>query len=646
MPLQLVYRVEPDEPQGEKTMVKVTMIGAGSVVFSRSLSNDILSFPELRNATLTYMDIDPDRLKVGAELCRRSAKAFGANPRIEATQDRREALRDADFVINMVQVGGVNATVADFEIPRKYGLRFTVADTTGPGALFRALRTFPMLQGLCQDIMELCPKAWMLNYANPLSMNMQTVYRTSGIKGVGLCHGVQGTFHELAYRLNEDPADLAFICAGINHMGFFIRLEKDGVDLYPRLFEAMKAGDNPIGYELMKRLGYFPAVPVHHAEYSPYFIPHGREVLNQFAIPLDVYLKTVGDGLDEFARMKAIARGEAEDPAQPHRSAEYGGLIIHSVATGEPSVVYGNMPNLGAVSNLPATAIIEAPTLVDRSGLKFAMVGELPPQIVGYLQPHITQHELFIRAAIEGRRDYVYQAAIMDPLTSAVLTLDNIVAMCDELIAVHGDALPDLDTKKTLVPGSDRKIEKTDLKTLRRQWEDDRTVVRDSAVKAWHVVGPFMSPNPGEISLDMATAVDKDFERRGDGTVDLAATYRDTGRTLKWTQAASNERDSQLDCDKVLGHYEYCLAYGYGSVESPTEREVVLLMGSDDGMRVWLNGKEIHRIECMRGYSLTSDEVRVRLRAGTNHLLVKLSQLAGAWGFGISAVAPKYASRG
>jgi alpha-galactosidase len=626
-------------------MVKVAMIGAGSVVFSRSLSNDILSFPELRNATLTYMDIDAERLEVGAELCRRSARMLGAQPRIEVTQDRREALRGADFVINMVQVGGVNATIADFEIPRKYGLRFTVADTTGPGALFRALRTFPMLKGLCQDMMELCPNAWLLNYTNPLSMNMQTVYRTSGVKGVGLCHGVQGTFQELAYRLKEDPGDLAFVCAGMNHMGFFIRLEKDGVDLYPRLFEAMKGSDNPIGYELMKRFGYFPAVAVHHAEYSPYFIAHGRDVLNRFAIPLDVYLRTVGSGLDEFARMKAMARGEAEDPTPPHRSAEYGGLIVHSVATGEPSVVYGNMPNRGAISNLPDSAIVEAPTLVDRSGLTFAMVGELPPQIVGYLQPHIAQQELFIRAAVEGRRDYVYQAAMMDPLTAAVLTLDDIVAMCDELIATHGAALPDLDATQTLVPRSDRKIEPTDLMTLRRQWEGDRDAIRKSAVKAWQVIGPFMSPAPGTISLAMTTAVDRDFERRGDGTVDLTAVYQDAGRTLKWTEAACNERDSYLDCDKVLGNYEYCLAYGYARLESPVAREAVLLLGSDDGIRVWLNGEEVHRVEAMRSYSLSSDEVRVRLSAGTNHLLIKLSQFAGGWGFGVGVVDPQHASR-
>src|SRR5215213_11021240 len=190
------------------------MIGAGSVVFSKNLTGDILSFPEFREATFAYMDVDADRLEVGANLCRKVAKTLGANPRIEATQDRREALRRADFVINMVQIGGFDSTLVDFEIPRKYGLRFTIADTTGPGGIFRALRTFPMLAGLGREMAELCPRAVLLNYANPMSMNMQTVSRTTpGVAAVGLCHSVQGTLCQLMGYLGENPSDVAFVCA-------------------------------------------------------------------------------------------------------------------------------------------------------------------------------------------------------------------------------------------------------------------------------------------------------------------------------------------------------------------------------------------------------------------------------------------------
>src|SRR3954452_15776489 len=224
--------------EGVSAVIKVAMIGAGSVVFSKNLTGDILGFPEFRDATFSYMDVDPQRLEVGAALCRKVADALGANPRIEATLDRREALDGADFVINMVQVGGFDATLVDFEIPRKYGLRFTIADTTGPGGLFRALRTYPMLTGLCRDMMELCPKAYLLNYSNPMSMNMQTIYRTSNVRAVGLCHSVQGTLNQLMGYLGEDPKTVSFICAGINHMAFYLRLEDPkGSDLYPRLFE-------------------------------------------------------------------------------------------------------------------------------------------------------------------------------------------------------------------------------------------------------------------------------------------------------------------------------------------------------------------------------------------------------------------------
>src|SRR5688500_16393564 len=226
-----------------RVMIKVAMIGAGSVVFSKNLTGDILSYPEFRDATFSYMDVDRERLDVGAALCRKVAKALGATPKIEATQERRAALRDADFVINMVQIGGMDSTLVDFEIPRKYGLNVTIADTTGPGGLFRALRTFPMLKGLCQDMMEVGPSAWLLNYTNPMSMNMHTIYRTSSVKGVGLCHSVQGTFNHLMKYIGEDPATCEFLCAGINHMAFYLRMRKDGKDLYPRLWEAMQKSE-------------------------------------------------------------------------------------------------------------------------------------------------------------------------------------------------------------------------------------------------------------------------------------------------------------------------------------------------------------------------------------------------------------------
>jgi len=309
------------------------------------------------------MDVDVDRLRVGANLCRKVAKALGATPTIIETLDRREALKDADFVINMVQIGGFDSTLVDFEIPRKYGLRFTIADSTGPGGLFRALRTYPMLTGLCRDMEEICPNAILLNYSNPMSMNMLTITRTSSVRAVGLCHSVQGTFNQLMGYLNEDPADVAFRCAGINHMAFFLEMTKNGVDQYPRLFKAMEDPEiyntNKVRFEMMKRLGYYVTESSeHNAEYNPYFIPRGQGVIDRFDVPLDEYLRRCDGIVDEFERMKSFS--VSDKPIDVHRSHEYGSTIIHSVVTGTPSVVYGNMPNRGAISIWSGTEFLSS----------------------------------------------------------------------------------------------------------------------------------------------------------------------------------------------------------------------------------------------------------------------------------------------
>jgi alpha-galactosidase len=617
-------------------MIKVAMIGAGSVVFSRNLTGDILGFPEFRDARFSYMDIDTDRLAVGAALCKKIGAAIGASPTIDATTDRKKALDGADFVINMVQIGGFDSTLVDFEIPRKYGLNFTIADTTGPGGLFRALRTFPMLKGLCQDMTSVCPSATLLNYSNPMSMNMQTITRTSSIKAVGLCHSVQGTFDQLMRYIDEDPQKIAFQCAGINHMAFYLKIEKDGVDLYPRLFEAMEKSEvyntNKVRFEMMRRLGYFVTESSeHNAEYSPYFIPHGQSEISKFAVPIDEYLRRCDGIVDEFDRMKIFAAGDEPSKA-PTKSHEYGSTIIHSLVTGTPSVVYGNMPNNGAITNLPKNAIAEVPTLVDRAGMQFTTVGELPPQLIAYMNPHVTQHELFIRAALEGRRDYVYQAAMFDPLTAATMPLDKIVEMCDELIAAHGfekdgGFLPNLDAKKTLVPTSGKSFGKVNPKDLRRSWDEAQKKAGEDSIADWHLIGPFKNPKSGEISVDFKTQVEDEFLKRSDGSVDL---------NNKWKKVSAEKKNGFVDCGKELGKTEWCVAYAYTEIESIHARETVLRCGSDDGIKIWLNGKVIHTHDTMRRFVPNNDEVSIYLKSGINRIIVKITNCEGGWGFGVS----------
>jgi alpha-galactosidase len=599
------------------------MIGAGSVVFSKNLTGDILSYPEFRNATLSYMDIDAERLEVGADLCRKVAKTLEAAPTIQTTLNQRKALEGADFVINMVQIGGFNSTLVDFEIPRKYGLNFTIADTTGPGGLFRALRTYPMLKQLCADMMEICPRAILLNYSNPMSMNMQTIYRTSDVVGVGLCHSVQGTLNQIMGYIGENPADIAFTCAGINHMAFYLKLEKDGKDLYPRLFEAMKNpkhyATNKVRFELMRRLGYFVTESSEHsAEYCPYFIPHGKSFYQNYDVPIDEYLRRCDANIDEFDRMKALLHDEKS--IEVHRSHEYGSTIIHSMATGRPSVVYGNMPNRGAIASLPDSAIAEAPTLVDRSGMHHAVVGELPPQLVAYMNPHVSQHELFIRAAMEGRRDHVYQAAMVDPLTAATLTLDQIVEMCDELIAAQSDLLPKLDAKKTLVPNSGKTFKPTDANDLRRSWDAAREKNDADPIRHWDVIGPFPSEGAEAAALETLTPLDELAARNG-GAVDTAAPVKFNGHVFKWTSLEVNKKNALILNEAMEG--DQGVGYIHGEVESVHPREAVLHWEGSGPMQLWINGKLVHTVRWKHGAVRNSEEIPAFFKDGTNHLLMK-----------------------
>jgi hypothetical protein len=494
-------------------------------------------------------------------------------------------------------------------------------------------------------MMRLCPRATLLNYSNPMSMNMQTVFRTSDIRAVGLCHSVQGTFEQLMRYIEEEPNEVAFICAGINHMAFYLKLEKNGQDLYPRLFQAMENQSiyrtNAVRFELMKRLGHFVTESSeHNAEYCSFFIPHGPEAINKYQVPIDEYLRRCDGIVEEFERLKVFSRSD-EPIKEVHASHEYCSAIMKSIVTGEPSVIYGNMPNGGTISNLPRTAIVEAPTLVDRTGLHHAQVGELPPQIVGYIQPHVVQHELFVRAAIEGRRDHVYQACMFDPLTAATLSMDRIVEMCDEMIAAYGDELPKLD-KKTLVPTSGKAFPKVDPKVLRESWDRAQAETELDYITSWQVAGPFHSPEKGKVSLGMATPLEADFLKSKDGSVDLSAKY-DNGHpgAVAFKKVQTNKRGF-VNLTREVAAVEWACAYAYAEVESIHPRDVVLGVGSDDGVKIWLNGKVVHENDTQRAYSAREDAVNVHLDAGVNRIFVKISNARGGWGFGVSVPAANF----
>jgi len=427
-------------------MTKIAMIGAGSVVFLKNLLTDILHFPELQDATIALHDIDPVRLETAGMMARWTAGQLGAKAQIEEQAERRPALEGADFVINMVQIGMHRATLLDFDIPRKYGLKQTIADTAGIGGIFRALRTIPFMVEMAGEMRTLCPGALLLNYTNPMSMLTQAVYTAHPDQAVvGLCHNVQFTARDIAEYLGVPGERLSYRCAGINHMTWFLDLQVDGEDAYPALWAAMEDpaiyAKDKVRFELMRWFGRFVSESSeHNAEYNAFFMKRDQDIA-RFDVPVDEYVRRSERNLQKFeeTRRKLLA-GE---PFPIERSAEYGSLIIHSAVTGEGRLVYGNVRNDRLIDNLPPDCCVEVPVYVDRNGLQPLRVGSLPPELAGYCAPHAYAQEVVVRAALEGSRDGVYRAALLDNHISSILGLDEIRAMVDELIEAHGDAMPE-----------------------------------------------------------------------------------------------------------------------------------------------------------------------------------------------------------
>lgn len=462
--------------------LKITLIGAGSTVFTRNLLGDLLSWPELAGAEIALHDIDAHRLGLSEQVAHRIAGALGVSPVITASTDRRAALDGARFVLNTIQVGGYKpSTVTDFEIPKKYGLEQTIGDTLGIGGIMRGLRTIPVMLDMLRDMEEVCADgAVHLNYVNPMAMITWALNRASTrIPTVGLCHSVQHTAAELARDLGIPVEEIDYHCAGINHMSFYLRFEHRGQDLYPRLREIQREGRMPdwnrVRYEMLHQLGHFPTESSEHfSEYVPWFIKQGREdLLKKFNIPLDEYpgrcqvfehawpyiereLQTPGsqDSAALLAQLRAadihVMPREIDGAGQMinglrqiTRSVEYGSAIIHSIVTGQPRVINGNVLNDRLIDNLPEGCAVEVPCLVDHNGVQPTRVGRLPVQLAALMRTNVNVQELVVEAILGQRRDHVYHAAMLDPHTAATLDLSQIRAMVDELLTAHRAVLPE-----------------------------------------------------------------------------------------------------------------------------------------------------------------------------------------------------------
>ena len=433
---------------------KITFIGAGSTVFAKNLLVDILSFPELAGSKICLFDIDPERLRTSEVVARRVAQQLQVAPEIEIATDPGHAFDGATYAINMIQVGGYRpCTVTDFEIPKKYGLRQTIADTLGIGGIMRALRTVPVLIALGREMESRCPDVVHLNYVNPMAMNCWALARATKITTIGLCHSVQHTAGELAINIGIPVSEINYVVAGINHLAFFLKFERNGEDLYPLIRRVIEDGrvpaDNRVRYDMLKRLGYFVTESSEHfSEYVPWYIKRGREdLIERYNIPLDEYPRRCQRQIAGWQQLRETLE-RAESPLEIERSVEYGSAIIHSLETGLPRVVYGNVENRDLISNLPNGCCVEVPCLVDKNGIQPVQIGAIPSHLAALMQTNINVQSLTVEAILNGKREHIYHAAMLDPHTGAELDLDQIWSLVDDLLKEHKAWIPEEFTVK------------------------------------------------------------------------------------------------------------------------------------------------------------------------------------------------------
>ncbi len=434
-------------------MPKITFMGAGSTVFAKNVLGDSMLTPALAESVIALYDIDADRLRESELMLTAINNNLGNKAKIESylgVENRKEALRNANYVVNAIQVGGYDpCTIIDFEIPKKFGLKQTIADTLGIGGIMRALRTIPVMVDFARDMEEVCPNAWLLNYTNPMAMLTGAMLRMTNVKTVGLCHSVQVCAMHLLTQLGMEYDDsVQWKIAGINHQAWLLELTKNGVDLYPEVKKraleknAKEKHGDMVRLELMRRFGYYiTESSEHNSEYTPWFIKDKYpELIDKFNIPLDEYPRRCINQIEDWKKRRDEL---INDPHLTHeRSHEYASFIMEAMETNKPIKIGGNVLNNGLITNLPRNAVVEVPCLVDKSGVTPCYIGDLPEQCAALNCTNINVQLLTIEAARTLKKDYIYQAALLDPHTSAELDIDDTIKMVDALTEAHGDWMP------------------------------------------------------------------------------------------------------------------------------------------------------------------------------------------------------------
>ena len=450
-------------------MTKLTIIGAGSAVFTKNIFTDLMFINEFKKMDIALVDIDEKRLKISHELLDVIAKKLNASPNIKSYTDRKEALVGSDFIQSTIQVGGYKpSTVIDFDIPKQFGLKQTIADTLGIGGIMRGLRTIPVLVDIGKDIMDLCPNALWLQYVNPMCSNMIAINNACpGIKSVGLCHSVQGTAEMLARDLNEKIENIDYLCVGINHMAFYKKFSKKNghteVDLYPRLKkiaddivndkeissrsmekdrESDKVLHEKVRYEILRRFGYFVTESSEHfAEYVPWFIKNNRQdLIDKYKIPIEEYIDRCKNNIELWNNLEKDMTPIYNQSLK--RSNEYASYIMDAVVNNKEVTINGNVMNKGYIDNLPSNCCVEVPCLVNSNGNTPQSTGRLPEHLAALMRTNINVQILTAEAALTKKKEHIYHAAMLDPLTGANLSIDEIYSMVDRLIQEHHNYLP------------------------------------------------------------------------------------------------------------------------------------------------------------------------------------------------------------
>jgi alpha-galactosidase len=423
----------------------ISFVGAGSAEFTRVLLRDLLSYDDLGPLHLVMHDIDPRRLRLAEQVAGISVRHHGREAVVEAIADRRVALEGADFVVNTVNIGGHAATLTDFDVPESFGVRQTIGDTLGVGGVFRGLRTFGFLDALASDMAAVCPDAWLLNYTNPMAMNIGYLTATHPqLKVLGLCHSVYWTVVDLSALVGVPFDQVTYRSAGVNHQGWVLDWRHDGEDLYPRLDAQIEADPQlrrRVRVDMYQRLGYYPTeTSEHSSEYVPWYLQHDSEI-ERLRIPLRDHVRASAANVEETERLIAQAgRGEYVEPEED--AAEYAPQVVHSLVTGTPREIQVNVANTGLIDNLPQGAPVEAPAQLDASGVTPAPVGGLPAQCAALNRSFLDVVDLTVCAAVEGRPEHIRHALMVDPNTAATVPVEQIWQLADAMVAAHGDLLP------------------------------------------------------------------------------------------------------------------------------------------------------------------------------------------------------------